>query len=152
MNSRLMNTLVIADQLLEEARLRIRTARTENIDYRPAKISSVRELIEQRRLRDDFFAPGLFADPAWDLLLDLAAARLEGQEVSITSACIAAHVPSTTALRWINVLISQKLIEREPDARDKRRVNVRLTERGWDAMSAYLRRIGVLSDYAPREH
>lgn len=38
----------------------------------------VRAIIRARRLRDQFFGSDLFADPAWDMLLDLMAARLEG--------------------------------------------------------------------------
>ena len=37
---------------------------------------NLREIIKLRRLRDSFFQPDLFADPAWDILLDLKAARL----------------------------------------------------------------------------
>jgi hypothetical protein len=40
----------------------------------------------------------LFADPGWDILLDLYAARQEGKQVSVSSLCIAAAVPPTTAL------------------------------------------------------
>ena len=35
----------------------------------------VRRIIRQRRLRDRFFDSAMFADPAWDILLDLTAAR-----------------------------------------------------------------------------
>ncbi len=38
----------------------------------------IREAIKLRRLRDSYFPADLFADPAWDILLDLFAARLEG--------------------------------------------------------------------------
>jgi hypothetical protein len=53
------------------------------------------------RLRSQHFVPALFADPAWDILLDLAAARIDGRMVAVSSLCIAAAVPATTALRWI---------------------------------------------------
>jgi len=36
------------------------------------------------------------ADPAWDMLLDLTAARAESRAVSVSSLCIAAGVPTTT--------------------------------------------------------
>jgi hypothetical protein len=51
-----------------------------------------------RRLRERLLPAGLFADPAWDMLLDLYAAEIEEQPVSVTSACIAAAAPATTAL------------------------------------------------------
>jgi hypothetical protein len=38
----------------------------------------VRSIIRARRMRDQYFKGELFADPAFDMLLDLYAARLEG--------------------------------------------------------------------------
>lgn len=59
----------------------------------------VRDIIRQRRAREQDLPANLFADPAWDILLDLTAARIEQKRVSVSSLCIAAAVPSTTALR-----------------------------------------------------
>lgn len=67
--------------------------------YIPTSSQQLREIIKLRRLRDRFFQHDLFAEPAWDILLDLKAASLEGQQVSVSSRCIAAAVPPTTALR-----------------------------------------------------
>src|SRR3546814_11460790 len=59
-------------------------------------------LIRCRRLRDRYFDGDLFADPAWDMLLDLyLAAERNTRPVSISSLCIASAVPAPTALRWI---------------------------------------------------
>lgn len=41
----------------------------------PIDANMVRSLLRVRRLRDQFFSKDLFADPAWDMLLDLMAAR-----------------------------------------------------------------------------
>ena len=38
-------------------------------------ISTIRAMIRARRLRDQYFSGELFADPAWDMLLDLLLAR-----------------------------------------------------------------------------
>ena len=81
----------------------------------------VRRIIRQRQLRARFFDGELFGDPAWDMLLDLTAARVEHQRVSITSLCIASGVPPTTALRWINEMTSAGLLERVEDDTDRRR-------------------------------
>jgi hypothetical protein len=64
------------------------------VEIDPAEIRAV---IRARRLRNQFFADELFADPAWDMLLDLFAAGLEKRRVSVSSLCIAAAVPPTTA-------------------------------------------------------
>jgi DNA-binding MarR family transcriptional regulator len=97
----------------------------------------VRAAIRARRLRDQYFAPELFADPAWDMLLDLYAARLERRRVSVSSLCIAAAVPPTTALRWIGTMHDAGLFGREPDPSDKRRAHITLTQRAADAMRNY---------------
>ncbi|WP_148291669.1 MarR family winged helix-turn-helix transcriptional regulator [Novosphingobium sp. B-7] len=80
-----------------------------------------------RRRRDDIFPKGIFADPAWDILLDLYISEVEGKKISITSACAAACVPATTALRWLSVLEERGLIVRIDDPNDNRRSFVRIT-------------------------
>ncbi|WP_156428336.1 hypothetical protein [Novosphingobium sp. FSW06-99] len=91
-----------------------------------------------RRQRDSVFSvTGLLADPGWDILLDLFISRLENKTISITSACIASCVPSTTALRWITVLEKESLVYRSADKRDKRRQNVDLSDDGFAKMAAY---------------
>ena len=101
----------------------------------------VRRFIKERELRTKFFDNELFADPAWDMLLDLTAARAEHHRVSVTSLCIASAVPATTALRWISVLIEAGLAERIEDDTDRRRAFIVLTDRGADTMARYFREV-----------
>ena len=89
-------------------------------------------------MRNRYFDPGLFADPAWDMLLDLMAARLEGEHVSVSSLSIAASVPSTTALRWIRTMTDLGLFDRRADPSDGRRVYIQLTDAAASAMVSYL--------------
>lgn len=108
--------------------------------------AAIRGLIRARRLRDAFFGADLFADPAWDMLLDLFAAGLEEAQVSVSSLCIAAAVPPTTALRWIGILSDRRLIERRPDPQDRRRAFLALSPQAEAAMRGYLaatRRAGL---------
>jgi DNA-binding MarR family transcriptional regulator len=100
-------------------------------------------------MRDDYFRAGLLADPVWDMLLDLMAARLEGRKVSVSSLCFAAAVPPTTALRWINTLTGQGLLLRDADPEDGRRVHLKLSERTARAIGAWLRRVRQLGDARP---
>jgi len=91
-------------------------------------ISMSKKIYSMRRKRDKIFgAEGLFADPAWDMLLDLYSVHLSNKQISITSACLAANVPATTGLRWIHVLEDAGLVERVQDTADARRTFVRLT-------------------------
>lgn len=102
----------------------------------------VRKVIQQRQLRARFFPPELFADPAWDILLDLTASRVERRRVSVTSLCIASGVPPTTALRWISQLIDVGLLERQQDELDRRRAFIALTDKGAESMARYFAELG----------
>lgn len=97
----------------------------------------VRRIIRQRQLRGRFFDGDLFADPAWDILLDLTAARAEHMRVSVTSLCIASGVPPTTALRWIGQMTDAGLLQRVDDEVDRRRAFITLTDRAADAMARF---------------
>ncbi|HMO74793.1 MAG TPA: MarR family transcriptional regulator [Sphingopyxis sp.] len=101
------------------------------------RAKAVRRMLRQRRMREQYFPADLFADPAWDMLLDLYAARLERQPVSVSSLCIAAAVPATTALRWIKTMTDAGLFLREADPSDGRRIFLALAEGAYDAMARY---------------
>ena len=102
----------------------------------------VRRIIRQRQLRARFFEGDLFSDPAWDMLLDLTAARAEHLRVSVTSLCIASAVPPTTALRWINQMIDMGLMQRLSDETDRRRAFIALTDKAADGMARYFAELG----------
>ncbi|MGB5779025.1 MAG: winged helix DNA-binding protein [Allopontixanthobacter sediminis] len=102
----------------------------------------VRRIIRQRQLRARFFDGELFADPAWDMLLDLTAARVEHTRVSVTSLCFASGVPPTTALRWIAQMKDAGLMERVEDETDKRRAFITLTDKAADAMARFFAELG----------
>ncbi|WP_420144825.1 winged helix DNA-binding protein [Sphingobium sp.] len=96
--------------------------------------TQVRDLLRARRIRADFLPGDLFADPAWDMMLDLLAARLDHERVSVSSLCIAAAVPPTTALRWIRTLTDKGLVERQADPHDGRRIFIALAQEAADAL------------------
>ncbi|WP_240957081.1 winged helix DNA-binding protein [Pseudopontixanthobacter vadosimaris] len=102
----------------------------------------LRRIIRQRQLRARFFDGDLFADPAWDILLDLTAARVEHLRVSVTSLCIASGVPPTTALRWISQMVDAGLLERVEDETDRRRAFIALTDKAADSMARYFVELG----------
>jgi len=77
-------------------------------------------------MRGRYFDETLFADPAWDMMLDLLQAEIRQHRVPVSSLCIAAAVPATTALRWLKTLVSQGLFLRRADPHDGRRVFVEL--------------------------
>jgi len=101
-------------------------------------LTLAREFYSGRRRRARYLSADLFGEPTWDILLDLYVAAREGRRVPTTSACIGAHVPPTTALRWLRILEMRGLVDREEDGRDGRRTFVRLTARGHTAMESFL--------------
>lgn len=110
--------------------------------------SAVRAIIRARRLREQYFGNELFADSAWDMLLDLMAARIDGQRVTVSSLCIAAAVPAITALRWIKTLIDSGLFVRTADPHDGRRVFIELSDKAAAQLGAYLRAVQRISPLA----
>lgn len=102
----------------------------------------IRSIIRQRRLRDRYFESELFADAGWDILLDLAAAREEHRRVSVTSLCVAAAVPATTALRWLTMMTRMGILVRQEDEADKRRAFIALSDSAADSLARYFDEIG----------
>jgi DNA-binding MarR family transcriptional regulator len=103
----------------------------------PASLEVVKDVLKARRLRERYFDPELFADPAWDILLELLQAEIAQYRVSVSSLCGAAQVPATTALRWISTLTDSGLLHRRPDPNDGRRMFMELTPRASAAMNRY---------------
>jgi hypothetical protein len=103
---------------------------------------AVRAVIRARRLRARYFPEELFADPAWDMLLDLLQAELSHLRVPVSSLCIAAAVPATTALRWLKTMVQDKLFVRRADPHDGRRVFVELAPETSVALRRYFADVG----------
>lgn len=114
----------------------------------PPQVDSamVRRILRQRRMREQFFPAEMFADPAWDMLLDLYAAKLEGHPVAVSSLCIGAAVPATTALRWIKTMTDAGLFERQADPRDGRRIFIALAPQAATGMDRYFAAIMAMRD------
>lgn len=105
-------------------------------------VEQVRNVIRARRLRSRFFSEDLFADPAWDMLLDLLQAEISQLRVPVSSLCIAASVPATTALRWLRSMVDQQMFVRRADPHDGRRVFVELAPDASRALRSYFVELG----------
>jgi DNA-binding MarR family transcriptional regulator len=108
----------------------------------PVSLETVRQVIRSRRLRARYFDEEMFADPAWDMLLDLLQAEIAQHRVPVSSLCIAAAVPATTALRWIKSMTDAGLFKRRADPHDGRRVFVELAPQASDALRRYFKEVG----------
>lgn len=98
-------------------------------------------IYERRRRRNRFLDDDLFSEPAWDMLLDLFINHARKQRVPTTSLCIASQAPTTTALRWISILEQRGLVRRISSERDQRVHYVELEEKGYRAVSGFLRAV-----------
>jgi len=111
-------------------------------DVPDVSVEAVRSVIRARRLRGRYFAEELFADPAWDMLLDLLQAEIAQLRVPVSSLCIAAAVPATTALRWLKNMTDKGIFVRRADPHDGRRVFVELSRDASVAMRRYFAEVG----------
>lgn len=123
------------------------TEPTTGDDTPEVSIETVRSVIRARRLRNRFFPDDLFADPAWDMLLDLLQSEISNHRVPVSSLCIAAAVPATTALRWLKSMVQAGFFVRREDPHDGRRVFVELAPQTSQALRRYfaeVRDVGVI--------
>lgn len=98
-------------------------------------------VVARRRARSGIFPEGLFADPAWDILLSLAQARIEGRATQASNIGIEAGIPPSTALRRVKDLEQTGLVNRWGDPNDRRRDFVQLSEQGMRAFMQYAQKI-----------
>ena len=129
LRERLNSALRIVDQ--------VASTPASRMPNQPTTEKDIRALLRLHRTRDRFFDGELFADPAWDILLELFAAELGQQRISVGTLCAGAAVPATTALRWISQLEAKGLIVREADPMDARRFHLSLSSAGLESMISY---------------
>jgi DNA-binding MarR family transcriptional regulator len=95
--------------------------------------------LQNLRVREDWISELPPAPPGWLLLLELTHASGRGQQPTITDLIFSTGLPSTTALRWINILEEKTLIRRNDDPKDRRRSHLCLTDAGMSICSRMLR-------------
>jgi len=142
---RIASTLARLSSAPPMSRMPRPAAAEPNEDPPAVSVEQVRNVIRARRLRSRFFAEDLFADPAWDMLLDLLQAEISQLRVPVSSLCIAASVPATTALRWLRSMVDQQMFVRRADPHDGRRVFVELAPDTSRALRSYFAELGRLA-------
>ncbi|WP_300973976.1 MarR family transcriptional regulator [Sphingomonas sp. LHG3406-1] len=114
-------------------------------DLPTVSAEALRAMIRARRLRSSYLPADLFADPAWDMLLDLLQAEIVQHRVPVSSLCIAAAVPATTALRWIKAMTDRGLLLRRDDPHDGRRVFIEMAQPTSAALRRYFQEAGMVA-------
>ena len=92
-------------------------------------------LYSDRRRRDEHFPPGLFGEPAWDLLLALYIAREEGKDLHIAQAFDSAFIEPEAGRDLVRRMESEGLVA--AGSRD----SIRLTESAAERLTDYLSRL-----------
>ena len=105
--------------------------------------SKLHNIIQRRERRTKFFPDDLFADPAWDILLNLSLAELQQRRMSVSSLCFCVGVPQTTALRWIKSMTDNGWVIRTDDPLDARRKFLHLSDFASSTMLEYLSGIEI---------
>ena len=114
-------------------------------DSSGATVELARRALEARRERDRVFGAGTFADPAWDVLLDLFVAGEENRAVDAFSLCGRSALPEGVILRSIAHLVQSNLVTRRANAADPRSIYLVLTAEGRAKMSDYFSRTAAIA-------
>ena len=117
---------------------RLRAKEAQQPAPAPGLLERAELMYQERRSRDRLFGTDLFGEAAWDMLLDLYIHRGRGALVPVSSACIGAAVPPSTALRCLGKLESRGLVVRRADVDDRRRSLVTLSAKGLRMIELYL--------------
>lgn len=103
-------------------------------------VKLVSQIVHARRTRCDFFAPEIFSDPAWDMLLVLFQAKVQGEVMAPYHLAQAAGSPLSASLRWIDILERAGLVHSTCDPSSREIKTVELASRGWSAMIQWSQR------------
>jgi DNA-binding MarR family transcriptional regulator len=108
--------------------LSLESANSQFVD-RPRLARFARRLLVELDFRTRLFTKSFIGEPAWRLMLELYASTVEGKTITVTAACQATRIPSTTALRLLKLLEDEEIIARNPHPVDGRQSNIELTSR-----------------------
>lgn len=65
---------------------------------------------------------GLFNDSCWNMCLDIYICDLKGEKITVSSIAHSSGIPMTTAMRYINVMPEEGLLEKSPNPSDNRMI------------------------------
>ena len=105
-------------------------------DFAPGTSHLIDGILRIRRIRSDLFGAGLFSDPAWDILLQLYAAKSRGGRLGLAD--IESDVPRSTLARWASVLEERGFITCRIDPAEPAMLRLALSASGELRMSGLL--------------
>ncbi|WP_109357454.1 helix-turn-helix domain-containing protein [Sphingorhabdus sp. EL138] len=103
-------------------------------------IHRAERLLKWSRLKADTLnlGSGLFADSCWNMCLDTYICDLKGQKITVSSIAHSSGIPMTTAMRYINVMAEEGLLEKSPNPSDNRMIFISTSETCKDKISTIL--------------
>jgi DNA-binding MarR family transcriptional regulator len=125
------------NQVLRQTIARVR-ALTAVISGEIGGLRAVAErLYDERRRRDARFPPGLFGEPAWDLLLALFVAYEDGRDLTLPEAYQAAQIDPAEGPALVEKLTAAGLVTERRTRQDRRKVGLGLTDLAIDRLVDY---------------
>lgn len=133
---------VEADRIILEIETRLHrliesSRRDSGAGANSSVLAAAAEACAARRRLYALFGRRLFSDPSWDILLELFVSTLEDRKVTVSTACMSACAPTTTALRHIAYLVQEGLVIRRPHPADARSTYLELTGQAVDRLTRY---------------
>lgn len=86
----------------------------------------IQSILEVRRQRSAILGDGLFSDPAWDILLELLAARLGKRKLTLSD--LENIAPPSVVARWVATLQERALVVCETNAFRPDQFGIELSE------------------------
>lgn len=95
---------------------------------------ALKNIMRKRSIRAKLFENFEYSEAAWDILIELTAARLENRRLDVSGLCLLTHVSRTTAWRTIQALVSAGMLVRVEDPEDRRRVHIELVDQVFETI------------------
>lgn len=107
---------------------------TDSIDS-----AALKNILRKRETRAILFKDFEYSEAAWDILIELTAARLEGRRLDVSGLCLLTHVSRTTAWRTIQSLVNSGMLVRVEDPDDRRRIHIELVDSVFETVREFAR-------------
>ena len=106
-------------------------------------------LLRLRQLRSDYVSSTLFAEPGWDMLLELYVIENSGSTTAASALLPHSPVAKSTKARWLDHLEELRLVRRRAHPLEPETEFVELTDEGIRELERYLRSISELGCCSP---
>lgn len=95
---------------------------------------ALKNIMRKRATRAKLFEHFEYSEAAWDILIELTAAKLENRRLDVSGLSLLTHVSRTTAWRTIQTLVTAGMLVRVEDPEDRRRVHIELVDQVFDTI------------------